>query len=303
MSAPFTTLAHTLRPMLAAYGMPLSLGHTHQLLAAACGYQSYAAWQKAKDEPDTFDPSMHWLVDRNQILSRAGTLALTFDVDQFIGALDMASRELRGATVHASAVTLHEQFVVEAQQAAEEDDAVGNQMADTNCYGPFEACLEATTVLPDVLPSISEALRLEFVGKVQGDSDPERGFSGDSVNVTVEVRLIMRGRRLAGGMPVMRVLEAALDWSWAGSDEDDAPRLSFSEALGFELNITDEDAQALQDAQILPHEASSGDDVGAIIDLTHCARQDVARRVAMAHGGMQIVVLGGSFDYLLAEVD
>jgi hypothetical protein len=94
-------------------------------------------------------------------------------------------------------------------------------MADTNCAGPFIPYLEPAEPLADPLPSSGEEILLHFEGTVQGDHDVDRAFSGDTVNVKVEVRLPMLGRRVSGA-PSFEVTEAKLDWSWgAGSSFDD----------------------------------------------------------------------------------
>jgi len=55
-------------------------------------------------------------------------------------------------------------------------------------------------------------MSLQFEGNVQGDHDNERPFSGDPVDVTVEVRLPMLGRRLTAAS-VFKILDAQVDWS------------------------------------------------------------------------------------------
>lgn len=300
MSIDITTLTHPLRQALANDGIEISLGHTHQLLAGALGYKSLASLQAADDEPETFEPVLYWIVHTEQLKSRADSLALSIDIAGFVGNLAAVARDLHGTEVYSTLAELEETIGIEAQDVAADDDKVGTQMAQTNCTGPFISYLEPSQPLTEGLPSSSEEILLQFEGNVQGDHDEDRPFSGDAVDVKVEARLPMLGRRLSGA-PSFEVTEAKLDWSWAAGsspDDEDEPRFSRAEALARELDISLHEAEALDDAEIHPHETSAGAHIGYLVDVRNCARQDLARKLAKRHGNTQIFVMGTSFDYI-----
>lgn len=203
-----------------------------------------------------------------------------------------------------SLAEFEEAIGITAQDAAADDDKVGSRMAETNCTGPFIPYLEPSEPLEEPLPNSSDEMSLQYEGNVQGDHDNERPFSGDSIDVTVEVRLTMLGRRLTGA-PVFEILDAQVNWSWAvgGStiteDQDEfSPQLSRAEALASELGIPLQEAEELDDAEILPHETNAGAHIGYLVDVSNCGRRDLARKLIKRHGSSQIFVMGTSFDYI-----
>jgi len=300
MSIDITSLTHSLRQALTADGMNVSLGHTHQLLAAALGYKSLAALQAAIDEPETFDPVRYWMVQTEQLKSRVESLGISIDMASFIGNLAAVAGDLYGMEVYSALAELEENIGIEAQDVAGDDDKVSTQMANTNCTGPFIPYLESSESLSEPLPDSGEEILLQFEGSVQGDHDEDRPFSGDTVDVKVEARLPMLGRRLSGA-PSFKVTEAQLDWSWgagSSSDDEDEPQFNRAEALARELDIPLHEAEELDDAEILPHETSAGVHIGYLVDVSNCARQDLVRKLVRRHGNAQIFVMGTSFDYI-----
>lgn len=292
MSTCINKLTHTLRSVLANDGILLGLGHTHQLIAAVLGYKSLAARQ-ASGETEELDRSLYWLADVGQLRARAESLDLEIDVVRFLAGLQCTSDRLGGPRVFDTPEDLQEEVGLTAQDVIADDDRVGSRMAETNCTGPFRPYLEVAEVLADPLPLIGEDIVLEFVGNVQGEHDMERGFFGDTVDVEVEARLTMYGRRLAG-TPAIKVTSAELDWSWANGGNDEPPLLTKVEALASELDISLEQAGALVDAEILPGETSAGVPNGYLVDLSYCEPSEVVTQLRALHNTGQIRVTGTS---------
>jgi DNA-binding XRE family transcriptional regulator len=209
MSPLFNTLTHNLRRALALRGIALSLGHAHQLLAASLGYKSKAAWEAVDRDPDSLGLEVNWLVDRNQLMSRAGTLELLIDDSVFIASLADASRELAGPRVFGSTTALLEMITHQAQRAALGDTWIRNRLRDEFRPGPYSADLEPLDAVPVALPQIGEGMRLVFSCSVYDEHDLDDDSPGFVIPLTIEARLTMMGRRLISA-PALRILEIAL---------------------------------------------------------------------------------------------
>lgn len=303
MSTDITRLAHSIRPALAAQGISIKLGHTHQLIAAALGHNSLAA-QQASGEPSEMDSSMYWLVDAEHVCARASMLGQVMNVGVFTNCLAATSRLVGGPQVYGSLEQLQDDLSVVVQDAAADDDEVGSRMAETNCTGPFMAYMEVASPLAEPLPPPGDVIVIDYEGTVDGDQDTDRPFSGDSVDVKAQVRLLLLGRRLTG-QPEVEILEAALDWSWAVGDEADeadrAPTYSRAEALSVELGISLDDAAFVEDAEIISDTTSAGVPNGYLVDLTNCPPSAVVDQLVQQHGSAQIWVLGVAFDHLAPD--
>jgi len=296
MSTAITTITHALRVHLAEAGFPVSLGHGFQLVAAALGYPSLEVRQ-ATDERDELTSAMHWIVDVDQLKERARSLRITIDTDVFLEALAKACRECTGPRVHGSVDDLEEEFINAARQEAEDDDDVGIQMADTNTTGPWEANLDPAGATSPPF-RIGDAFELGYEGTVKGDNDPDRPFSGDTVNVTVQVLLTCAGRRLIVGPPRIEVLSAELDFGDDGADEEEheAPSYGFLEAIAMELDVPVTEREKFAGAEVTQRTTSSGAQNGYLINIRYCESSDVIDRLRAKHGSQEIPVWGASLD-------
>ncbi|WP_313178382.1 hypothetical protein [Massilia sp.] len=297
MSITINTLVHRLRERLAQAGSPISLGHTHQLLAAARGYTSLAVLQ-ASNEPVDLDQSMHWIVDVPQLRERAVSLAVTINADLFTQLLVQTSHEFDdGPHIHASHADLAEHFVMEAQEAALDDSDVAREMANTNCTGPWEEHLEFVGSSFDTPAEVGTLFKIDYEGHVQGEQDRDRPYSGHSVNVSVELRFGIVGKRLFAGPPDIEVVGASLDHGYY--DEDDgAPSMALSEleAIAIELGIPVEQQDELEGAEVGGDTTSAGVPNGYVVDIKYCASSPVIDQLRKQHPTQQIWVLGNTLE-------
>lgn len=296
MSTTISTIAHSLRLMLADAGSSLKLGHTHQLLASARSYTSLAVLQ-ASNEPVELDPSMHWIVDIPQLQERVLSLDLTIDPKVFVQSLISASRACGGPKVYASDTEMADEFTEAVQDAALDDAGVDGQMADTNCTGPWDAFFEINNSSIDMPADIGNDLVIDYVGHVTGKPDDNRPYSGETVNVTAQLRFSKVGKRLFVGPTEIEVFGASLDDEYYAEDKAKSlPSLSQLEAIAVELNVAIEDHQQLDGADIEVHTTNADVHVGYLIDIHDCASSPIIDGLREAHPTEQIWVLGNAFD-------
>lgn len=297
MSITINALVHRLRERLAKAGSPISLGHTHQLLAATRGYTSLAVLQ-ASNEPVDLDQSMHWIVDVPQLRERAVSLAVTINTDVFTQSLVQTSQDFAdGPHIHASDADLAEHFVMDAQEVALDDSDVASEMANTNCVGPWEEHLEFSGSSFDRPAEADTLFRIDYEGHVQGEQDRDRPYSGHSVNVAVELRFRIEGKRLFAGPPDIEVVGASLDHGYY--DEDDgAPSTTLTEleAIAIELGIPVEQQDQLDGAEIVGDTTSAGVPNGYLIDIQYCASSPLIDQLRTTYPTQQIWVLGNTLE-------
>jgi hypothetical protein len=208
MSVQFNSLTHALRRALIPLGVQPSLGHTHQLVAAAFGYQSKAAWESLEPKLVPVAPSTHWLVDNIQLASRATTLDLQLDLSIFAAALAHASQEIQGPSLFNTTAALEEVVAVDIKHAVLNDIVIRNRFLDA-FKNDLVVDLVAAAPLPEHLPSPGEDLVFMYVAEVGSADDLGDHSLSHSISVTVEARLPMLGRRVAG-TPSIRILETEM---------------------------------------------------------------------------------------------
>jgi hypothetical protein len=290
------TITHVLRQHLTSSGTPVKLGHTHQLLAAALGYTSLAVLQ-VSNEPDELDPSMHWIVDVPQLKDRAASLEVSIDAIAFVHLLAQASRECGGPQIHASDDDLAEDFVIDAQEAAVDDSDVASEMANTNCTGPWETYLEFAGSSIDTPAEIGALLKIDYQGHVQGEQDPDRLYNGHSVNVAVQLRFGIVGKRLVLSPPKIEVVGAELDYGYYDRDDDaPLPPLSQLEAIAIELGIPVDEHEKLEGAEVIVDTTSAGVPNGYLVEIKYCQASPLIDRLRKDHPMQQIWVLGTTFE-------
>jgi hypothetical protein len=295
MSMTMTTLAHAMREQ-STYKNRLSLGHTHQLLAAARGYTSLAALQ-ASNEPERLDDATYWLVDVAQVEERAASLAVTIETTAFVRSLSTASRDGDGPRV-VSEDELADEFVVAVQDAAIDDEDVATEMANTNSAGPWEAYMEFAGSSIDSPAGFGAFLQLDYAGTVTGDADTDLPYSGHVVRATGQVFLKRIGKRLVVGPPKITIDGATLDDGYDCEDDDVAPTMGRLEAIAIELRVPVEDLDHLDGAEIEPATTAADVSNGYWINIEDCASSPIIDRLRERYPTQRIWVLGNSFEQI-----
>ena len=106
MSLGISDLAHSLRKNSAAAAVPVPLGHAQQLIAAALGYRTFAAYQAAQattQEPASLTDVHHVVLDEDLLDQRASELGAAPPPDRLHELIETAFRERAPHTrIHAS---------------------------------------------------------------------------------------------------------------------------------------------------------------------------------------------------------
>lgn len=302
MPVGISNLAHSVRENTSIDPLPVSLGHAHQLVAAAMGYKSFASYQAAQaahGEPPTLDLVRHVVLDHDMLGARAQELGLALEAIRLHELLNAALAErLPRARVHNSYGDLEDCLREQVQQAAIEDDEVNSQMANANydgideVYFDFEVNFDGAT--------IEDPLVVELDGHVGLGIDTERPFAGNTVNVEGTLALERLGRRCFAATQV-DVTKAALDHGWSEPDadesEDGPPARSLTQAYAELLGLEPHEVGELVDVEPQALDGSSGEMVYSyLLDFKDHASPEVVAKILARHGSLQIEVGPGFFE-------
>lgn len=226
MGITFASLSHAAKSALVSMAPPattsdLPLGHVHQALAAALGFNSHAALKAAVqsgEEAPAYDLATHVLLDLPRLATRMSELGHPTRVNAVTEAVRNAfDTLLPKARLHDSASDLGDEIHGEVADAIETDNSYSSELASTNAYGgDFDLSFD------EAVP-IDEA-RGQWVMLAAGssslDQDPDRSFSGDVIDVSARAVFEKLGRRVLGEMVIEVTGASVQDW---GPDPDDEP--------------------------------------------------------------------------------
>lgn len=255
MAIGISALAFAVRKQSASLPKPVVHGHAQQLVAAALGYKSLAAYQASQEEQPDLSPTMHIVLDEALLLQRAGELGLHYSTEVVVSlVIDSLTYALPQATVHRTKGAFDDMLRAYVDEVVlNHDEAVG-QMAMSNgtlgeVYLPFETLLENIPY--------DDVKEFRIVGHVSMPPDIERSYVGHVVHVSASLFLTRYGR-VCVGEPLCRVNAAKLAWLGDDGSDGEEPTVSLARALAGELGIGLEDAEALADADIVPNESNDG---------------------------------------------
>lgn len=209
MGITFSSLSHaTHAEVKRASNSPLTaaafpLGHVHQALAAALGYNTHAALKAAMqvgDESLNYDSARHVIIDVIRLKQRLSVLndALSFDV--VLSAIRQAFESLLPETkLYDSATDLLDAISAEVVDAIESSEGYSAEIAMTNAYGgDFDIEFNESTPID----TAQGQWTLEISGTSSLEQDPEKAFHGTTIDVYAEVVFEKIGRRVLGEMSV-----------------------------------------------------------------------------------------------------
>lgn len=278
MSTDFASLSHSLRVAGRERGIELKLGHAQQLLACAFGYHTLAGYQSASDEPARIDNDTHLLLDAGALQERANGLDLDLSRQVLIELVSKAfSHRLPQGGVHTSDENFVDYVHDRLQKAVPENSTVASLIAEMNVddvaevYTPFEFTLAE-------IPSVGDLFSTPVSGFIRITPDHEQPYTGNRVDVAVNVSMERLGRRLIGlDLEFERVRP---------HDLDDGPMpisraWAYAQLLGLSLHLT----RQLDNVSEEPNTGNSGDGFyGYVIDFSHAGPEDVVQAIQAKHG-------------------
>ena len=207
-----TSIAHALRVQSQANATLIILGHAQQLIAAALGYNTLAAYQASPDEA-ALDGARHFVLDLDLVEQRAHELGVAVSAEQLGALLGSAfAGQLPQARFHRSESALEDYIRDRLDHLVSNDDEAASQMAMTNGDSIGEVYLPFDLSLSDLLPS-GEVTEIEVLGHIGMEQDLERPYSGHIIDIEASVSVERTGR-VSIAEPDITVIEAKLNYDW-----------------------------------------------------------------------------------------
>lgn len=295
MSTDIFGIAYAMRAISAQTPAPIKLSHAQQCAAAAFSYGSLAAYQASPDERTELVGARHVVLDIDQLMERARELGLPHDEAALVALIREAFvQKLPNATLHTTVDQLEDALREEVQRVVLNHHDTSSAMASTNNNGIDEIYLPLDVPWDDI-PLDGETLGIKIEGHVSMTPDLERPYSGHRIDVIATLSL-GRIRQNVLETADCHVESARLDYNWNGDDDRDSPKLSLVEAIAELLDLSFDDAQDLDDAEMRTLESDDGLVYGHVLDFTSTASASVAKAIKKAHGSLSIQVPPDFFD-------
>lgn len=302
MSIGISNIAHSVRKDSSSDTVTVSLGHAHQLVAAALGYKtlaSYQAAQAAGNEPAALDLVCHVVVDYDLLRTRALELSLAIQPVRLDHLLQAAfSERLPGAQLHGSYGDMEDVLRTWVDNVVLQDDAVNSAMANANFDGVDEVYFDFEVGLEEA--AVGGPLVVALNGHVNLGIDTERPYAGHKINVDGTLTLDRFGLRCFGDAEV-DVAKAALDYGWYdhGPDKeaDGPPVRSMTQAYAELLGLEPQEVGHLVDVEPQALDGSSSELVYSyLLDFKDYASPDVVRKIVAQHGTLKFEVAPDFFE-------
>lgn len=205
----------------------LPLGHVHQLIVAALGHRSLAAYQSATNEARTvadFAGVAHIVLDVDGLQQRQVELATAASTNApLLEAIVAALRAVvPHVAVHQSLDDLADAIYGDVEGTIDSSDEFASEQALTNAVTDS---YDLTFSAPEPLTTRNaNAWVLEVDGLCSLAQDPDRPYSGTEIDVRARVVFTKLGQRLLAA-PEIEDVGAALrsDHDSDGFDEPDDP--------------------------------------------------------------------------------
>ncbi len=293
-----TQIAFAIRAETQSTSTPIkNLGHAQQLVAAALGYKSYAAYQASTLELSALDYTAHIVLDAENLAERTHELKLPIPASALTIAVTQSFKKcLPNIHLHDSIDSLDNYIRTLVDTTVVNDEAVSAEMAMTNGDGVDEIYMSVDDFDFDLLPP-DEPIDQEISGHVSMDIDTERPYSGHKIHVQATLTLERTGK-CSIAQPVCTVTRASLDYGWSDDDEyeDQGPTISLAQALAEELDIELDEAEELVDSDYSTNESNDGLVYSYFFDFSRDASPELAKKLKDKHGSLSIEVPAWFFD-------
>jgi len=306
MPISISDLAHSVRSNRTAVATSISLGHAHQLMAAALGHKSLAAYQasqRTSHEPVDFSEVRYVVPDYELLEQRAQALGLAIASSPLQELIHIAFQERAPhINIHAHYEDLEIALRTQFEEMAMEDSDVVSEMANTNHAGIDEVYFDYEVDF-DQTP-IGDTVEMCFTGHISVSADLDRPYAGHMVRIVGHLTLDRLGICCFSEEDAF-VSEARLDRNWSDdADEDEEGPLPRSKAELYAdlLHLELHEAQTLVDAPVAQLDGSSGDmSYGFIIDFTEHASPEIVEKILLHHDSLCIEVWPGFFESMRDE--
>ncbi len=304
MSVGISTLAYAVRKASESTAQPLKHGHASQLVAAALGYNTLAAYQASVAdgaESEHLEAAAHAVLDEALLVARAAELSLPQSEAALVELVRGAFKtELPGTAFHGHDDAMSDALRDLVNDRVYNHDQTSSAMALTNNDGVDEIYLPLDLTLAE-LPPPGEVFELEIDGHIAMKPDIERPYSGHKIDVRCSL-LIKRVSRVAIAEPEFRLEKAELDHNWYGDGEDEPPKVPLVQALAEELGITLDEAGELVDVEPMAIEGNDQMVYGYVFDFAEAASPELQAKLLEKHGSLQHQVPQWFFEQVATEL-
>lgn len=304
MPVGVSSLAYAVRKASETTPQPLKHGHASQLIAAALGYSTLAAYQAAiaeGAESEHLDAAAHAVLDEALLVDRAAELALPQSEAALVElVVDAFKTELPGTAFHRHDDALSDALRDLVDDRVYNHDQTCSAMASTNNDGVDEIYLPLDLTLAE-LPPPGEVFELEIDGYISMKPDVERPYSGHKIDVRCSL-FIERVSRVAIAEPEFRLESAKLDYNWDGDGEDQPRKVPLAQALAEELGISLSEAKELVDVEPMAIEGNDDMVYGYVFDFADAASPELRAKLLERHGSLQHQVPPGFFENVAPEL-
>jgi hypothetical protein len=296
-----SALAFSVRKHLAGQGFKLSLGHAQQLVVAAAGHGTLAAFQTASND-FAFDDVAHWVVDVGLLLERARELGLP-PVPAGAGVQAVLETLLPRTSFHVTPDLFAAAVQSYVDDATYGDDRVVSELSNAN--GSLREIYMPVRLWESLDLTDDEPYEEAIHGNVTLDPDPnpEKVYFGHKVVVEATLRMPRLGKRLFAA-PQLEVTQATFEWFGRPRDDDEAvdsddadedrhdpspPLISLAAALANATGLDESDAEQL-DYEDFINDSDEGLVFSLILDFSNISDDRVARKLRALHPTMTVEV-------------
>lgn len=274
---------------------PIKLSHAQQLVAAALGYKSLAAYQKSLLEASCLKDTAHFVLDGELLTDRAQQLGLPYQSHDLTVLIRRGFKAcLPNADIHQSMDELYNYITNLVEDQVLNDSSVSGEISTTNGDGVDEVYIPVDEFVMEALPPLGQPFNIELDGHVAMNIDDERPYSGHIIHVKA-ILIIERTGKVSIVEPICEVVNAGIDYNW-GDDNHHLLERPLAEALAEELELKLSEAKELVDAEPIENVSSDGLVYGYTFDFTHHASPAVATKIQTKYGSLMVEVPSWFFE-------
>lgn len=289
-------VAHAYKVAGKSASLAIPLGHIQQLICAALGYQSLAAYQASELEPGYFDEVAHVVFDYDLLERRAQELQIPYSSDNLKQLMSQAfAAAVPAAAQYQSEADLSQGLRDYYQGRILNSGWVTGRIAETNGEGIDEIYLEDDDYSFANLPP-NEFIDIEFGGHVAMEISEERPYCGHIINFRATLSLCRAGKRCLEEPHCQVTWAEVQDWSGEDHEDEGPPLVSLAQALADQLGVTLVEAEELEDAPYMDNDSDDGLTYSHIFDFEDHASPALAKKLLARYGALQIHVPVGFFE-------
>lgn len=299
--ANISAISFAVRTASNASAHPIKLSHAQQLVVAALGYKSLAAFQASPLEAPTLDDAAHFVLDGELLEERIHELGLPNSFPEVAMFVKTAfAKRLPRARLHETVDDLHYYVTTLVDDQVLNDDVVSGEIASTNGDGIDEIYIPIDDIDLKALPPPGQSFEQELEGHITMNIDTERPYSGHKIVVRATLAFERTGK-VSISEPECEVVAADLDRNWSDDDDYEIPKVSLAQALADETGLLVQEAEELVDAEVIANESNDGMVYGYIFDFTNYASSTTAAKLEAKYGSLQLEVAPWFFERVLGE--